>query len=212
MRSRIRRYEGAGRTVTYDIPRCIHVAECVRRLPEVFDPEARPWIRPGRAGADELAETVAACPTGALGLEREGEAEPTPGENALRIEANGPLYVKGEIEVTRGGETLLRDTRVALCRCGDSANRPLCDGAHRERGFVDPGESSGGQPDSPGGPGAVRFTPAPDGPLLFRGPLTITDAKGNRRRARKGALCRCGATATTPLCDGTHQKIGFRAP
>ncbi|PSQ96202.1 MAG: CDGSH iron-sulfur domain-containing protein [Bacteroidetes bacterium SW_7_64_58] len=33
------------------------------------------------------------------------------------------------------GDTLLTDTRMALCRCGRSGNKPLCDGSHAEIGF-----------------------------------------------------------------------------
>ena len=75
MKSRIRRYRGESVTVAYDIPRCIHAAVCVKRLPAVFDPARRPWILPDRADADELAETVAACPTGALQVERADGAD-----------------------------------------------------------------------------------------------------------------------------------------
>lgn len=28
---------------------------------------------------------------------------------------------------------------------------------------------------------------------------------------RPVALCRCGASATKPFCDGTHGKVAFRA-
>lgn len=212
MKSRIRRYEGNPGTVTYDIPRCIHVAECVRRLPAVFDPKRRPWILPARAGADELAETVAACPTGALHFERaDGAAEVTPPVNTATVQPNGPLYVAGAIEVAEGNEVTLRDTRVAFCRCGDSANTPLCDLAHAEAGFQNDGLLTGGPPESGGdASGPVRFTPVPNGPVRFQGPLVVTDAQGNRRTVTKGALCRCGHTKTTPFCDGSHKAAGFR--
>ena len=65
-----RQYDGDGIRVGYDARRCIHAAECVRGLPEVFDPERRPWIQPRGAAADRLAEVVMRCPSGALTFER----------------------------------------------------------------------------------------------------------------------------------------------
>jgi CDGSH-type Zn-finger protein len=58
------------------------------------------------------------------------------------------------------------------------------------------------------------MTVCPDGPILLRGPFTILDDAGRpvpRRRATV-ALCRCGASAIKPYCDGSHKAIGFTAP
>jgi len=49
---------------------CIHVRNCVRGLPQVFDPDARPWVIVDAASADQVAEAVLACPTGALHFRR----------------------------------------------------------------------------------------------------------------------------------------------
>ncbi|WP_029291347.1 CDGSH iron-sulfur domain-containing protein [Cellulomonas sp. HZM] len=57
-------------------------------------------------------------------------------------------------------------------------------------------------------------TACPDGPLLVRGDVELVDDRGEplpRRRATL-ALCRCGASAIKPFCDGTHRAIGFRTP
>ena len=49
---------------------------------------------------------------------------------------NGPLLVKGlETLCNSSGEKLEIGKVVAVCRCGGSANKPFCDGAHRNNGF-----------------------------------------------------------------------------
>jgi CDGSH-type Zn-finger protein len=49
-----------------------------------------------------------------------------------------------------------------------------------------------------------------NGPLLVQGPVDLTDGDGNPIEAKSQfALCRCGASAKKPFCDGTHSKIGF---
>ena len=54
----------------------------------------------------------------------------------------------------------------------------------------------------------------PDGPILVRGDVQIVDDAGVElpRRRSTVALCRCGASAIKPYCDGTHKAIGFTAP
>ena len=42
--SKLRYYTGEGIEVSYDAQRCIHVSQCLRGLPEVFDRARRPWI------------------------------------------------------------------------------------------------------------------------------------------------------------------------
>ena len=57
---------------------------------------------------------------------------------ALKIRAapNGPLLLDGSFEL-RSAEGVERTSgrKAALCRCGQSANKPFCDGAHKAAGF-----------------------------------------------------------------------------
>ncbi|WP_367126184.1 (4Fe-4S)-binding protein [Streptomyces phytohabitans] len=59
-------YEGRSVIVTFEAGRCRHAAVCVHGLPEVFDPGARPWVRPDAAEAERVVEVVRRCPSGAL--------------------------------------------------------------------------------------------------------------------------------------------------
>jgi CDGSH-type Zn-finger protein/uncharacterized Fe-S cluster protein YjdI len=49
---------------------------------------------------------------------------------------NGPLRMTGIVEVVSGtGHTVNRATQLFLCRCGQSANKPYCDGTHAKTDF-----------------------------------------------------------------------------
>lgn len=52
----------------------------------------------------------------------------------------------------------------------------------------------------------------PDGPILVRGDFDIVTPSGEPvpRQRQTVALCRCGASAIKPYCDGTHKLIKFR--
>ncbi|PYE49950.1 CDGSH iron-sulfur domain-containing protein [Deinococcus yavapaiensis] len=127
-------YEGNGVTVYYDARRCLHFAECVRGLPEVFDPSARPWIRAWLAEPSAVSEVVTRCPTGALHFTSQEGTELPESPTSITPLADGPLIVRGDFELRVPG-TPLRETRAALCRCGQSGNKPFCDGTHAKVGW-----------------------------------------------------------------------------
>ena len=53
-----------------------------------------------------------------------------------------------------------------------------------------------------------------NGPYLISGTASYLDSNGNRQTTGGAtiALCRCGASANKPFCDGKHRKIDFKAP
>jgi CDGSH-type Zn-finger protein/uncharacterized Fe-S cluster protein YjdI len=203
-------------TVSFDLKRCIHSKECVRGLPEVFDTEKRPWIQPDKSGPDRVAEVVMRCPTGALQFERRdgGAEEPAPHENIVALAANGPLYLRGDIEIRDSmGTVLLEDTRIALCRCGESGNKPFCDNSHKQANFRDAGvlgkNKLASEPATDSG--KLRIVPAVGGPLILNGEVEIRSADGDTAyRGTKTALCRCGHSGNKPFCDGSHAEVMWR--
>lgn len=120
---------------------CMHSARCVAGLPVVFQPGQRPWIKINAASADEIAAVITRCPSGALHFERldGGPQEEPDAEMTVTPRPNGPLYVRGRIRIVNArGELVREDSRMTLCRCGNSANKPFCDGSHRRVGFKAP--------------------------------------------------------------------------
>ena len=130
-----RAYSTDAITVEWYATRCIHSANCVRALPEVFDPKRRPWVDPTAGSADDISAAVLRCPTGALHFVRhDGGAQEAPDVPvSLTPIRNGPLYVRGDVEV-RGldGRSVRRDSRVSLCRCALSKAIPFCDNTCRK--------------------------------------------------------------------------------
>jgi CDGSH-type Zn-finger protein/uncharacterized Fe-S cluster protein YjdI len=209
-----KRYFSLSILVDYDAKRCIHAAECIRGLPAVFDTNRRPWILPSAAEPDAIAAVVQRCPSGALHFSRTdgGPAEAAPEDNTIVPRPRGPLYVRGRVQLRApDGRLLVEDTRLSLCRCGQSRNKPFCDNSHRAAGFADPGSVAGGG-DALGARGGLTITAQQDGPLLVEGALSINDVLGeNRYLTTRVELCRCGGSANKPFCDGTHESIGFRS-
>jgi CDGSH-type Zn-finger protein len=58
----------------------------------------------------------------------------------ITVRDDGPLRIEGDFEILDPqGKAfgLAGRTALALCRCGHSANKPFCDGAHKTKGFQD---------------------------------------------------------------------------
>jgi uncharacterized Fe-S cluster protein YjdI len=162
-----RDYVGPGITVHWDSERCIHSERCTTGAPTVFDRGARPWVDLRGADAAEVASVIDRCPSGALtytrtdgaphgrrgwradedpatALATDPEASAAAGDTSaasvtITPTRNGPLVVTGPVRLTRPDGTVDVAPRLVLCRCGQSGDKPRCDGSHARVGFVAPG-------------------------------------------------------------------------
>ncbi|PIQ63748.1 MAG: hypothetical protein COV99_01585 [Bacteroidetes bacterium CG12_big_fil_rev_8_21_14_0_65_60_17] len=73
--------------------------------------------------------------SGAVGQEGPG-LESEGGPLKVGRAPNGPLLIGGNLSIrAASGQVRWKGTKVALCRCGHSQNKPFCDGAHRDANF-----------------------------------------------------------------------------
>ncbi|PWK77477.1 divergent 4Fe-4S mono-cluster protein [Lentzea atacamensis] len=126
---------------------CVHAAFCVGRtrpiakmLADTDDSDIR----------SDVMSRIDHCPSGSYSyaLHRGGDTVEVDLPQAISVleEENGQasaLWVSGRVPVHRS-DSRPQETRnrVTLCRCGHSANKPLCDGTHRKIGFRETGRRS----------------------------------------------------------------------
>jgi uncharacterized Fe-S cluster protein YjdI len=91
-----------------------------------------------RPGFREIAiEEAANCPSGRLVVwdKHDNPIEPDYEPSIVITEHEdglpGPLWIRGEVEIESvDGIIYEKRNHVTLCRCGESLNKPLCDGSH----------------------------------------------------------------------------------
>lgn len=134
----VKEYANGDFTVVWKPKKCIHAEICVKTLPKVYDPKAKPWINPENATVEELKSQIDKCPSGALTYKTKGEVNMKETNiTECNIVENGPLLVSGDLKVTLVDGTIETKKRsTAFCRCGASANKPYCDGSHNAVNFV----------------------------------------------------------------------------
>jgi len=136
---RVKNYPGRDITIHDNRGVCAHDTSCTTLLPAVFDISKRPWINPDGASVKEIIETVEKCPSGALsytiGSRRYQDLERKP---AITAAKNGPLHLTGGIRMKDDQQNRPESKEhCTLCRCGESENKPFCDGTHRDINFDD---------------------------------------------------------------------------
>jgi CDGSH-type Zn-finger protein len=137
---RLDTYESVDITVLDNRGTCCHFGNCTDHLPSVFHAAGEPFVTPQGAAADDIVAIVRACPSGALGFVRDGVAYTgEEREPEIYVAANASYYVRGSIELE--GEPMNQGAsreHYTLCRCGQSKNKPFCDGTHWWIKFQDP--------------------------------------------------------------------------
>ena len=63
------KYSNDDITIIWKPELCTHSANCVKQLPKVYNPRARPWLTIENATTEELKKQIATCPSRALSLE-----------------------------------------------------------------------------------------------------------------------------------------------
>jgi CDGSH-type Zn-finger protein/uncharacterized Fe-S cluster protein YjdI len=194
----------------FEAKRCIHSRHCVTELPNVFKANTPgKWIFAENAEAEILAGVARECPSGAIQYRRKdgGPEEPVPDVNIMRIRENGPYAFLGELEID--GRPL--GMRATLCRCGQSQNKPFCDGSHNTAKFVASGEPAKIDDTALNiRSGTLAIDRTQNGPLSIRGNVEICAGTGKVvLRTDEVRLCRCGHSKNKPVCDNSHVAANF---
>lgn len=132
-------YSNGEITIVWRPDLCIHATNCWRGLPQVFRPKDKPWINVEEASSDIIIDQVSKCPSGALSFFRNSDvqiaSEPITYDQ-INLAKDGPYILQGNYKIIdEAGNETLKSGKLALCRCGVSANKPFCDGSHKNSGF-----------------------------------------------------------------------------
>ncbi len=143
-------YVGQQVTILDNRGTCQHSGYCTDRLATVFHLGEEPFVTPSGGRMDEIIHAVRDCPSGALSYAIDGrEAREqvdydNQREPEIAVSKDGPYRITGGITLLdHKGDHEHRNQgasreHYALCRCGQSQNKPFCSGMHWYVEFLDP--------------------------------------------------------------------------
>jgi len=144
----VKEYSNGEVTIFWNPELCIHSANCLIGLPDVFNNRKKPWINIHGAGSKEIMKVVDRCPSRALTYLKSAKLVTSkPRKSAkkkvryarVQILKDGPILISGNfiIRDPRKKKVRIENEITALCRCGSTGKRPFCDGSHHSAGFKD---------------------------------------------------------------------------
>ena len=129
----------------------------------------------------------------------------------ITLSRDGPYLVTIDYLTNSKGERIEARHGVALCRCGASAKKPICDGSHIRIGFSDARRQVGVvEYRGPSHVHAPSIHVARNGPYAVEGVDLETENWSEGASRERFKLCRCGGSKNKPFCDGTHRSINFQ--
>jgi methylamine---glutamate N-methyltransferase subunit C len=132
-------YKGSEITIHDDRGICSHVGFCTDGLPKVFRMGVEPWIDPDAEPVKKIIETIRKCPSGALSYSIDGvKYDKYHDKPEIKVNEDGAYFVRGFIDLNDDDKPNSLE-HYALCRCGNSKNKPFCDGQHWYTKFKDDG-------------------------------------------------------------------------
>ena len=75
MKDIIKKYSNGTITVVWQPSKCVHSRICFNGLPQVFDPNVRPWVNINGAETDQILDQVRQCPSEALSYYQNSKAD-----------------------------------------------------------------------------------------------------------------------------------------
>lgn len=80
MNEKVKTYSNGEITIVWEPGKCTHSGMCVKSLPQVYNPQAKPWIKIENATTEQLKEQLSKCPSGALSYFPNSDSK-SPGNN-----------------------------------------------------------------------------------------------------------------------------------
>ena len=215
---------------------CQHSGLCSDRVPTAFRTGAEPFVAPSGGRLDELVRAVRDCPSGALSLGFDGPDDKHEArdladwhgtrERAIEVTQDGPYRVTGAIPLTdTAGADVPRAAgssreHFALCRCGQSQNKPFCSGMHWYVDFRDPARpadpdpvrvgrrAARADPDDPAAVREARASRRPARPAVRQHGPGSPAARGRRHRRRLRRPRRAAGTGPAGHVRGAARPLG----
>lgn len=130
-------YEGNEITIYDNRNICSHAGYCTTELPAVFSYD-HPWINPNGDAVEKIIAICNKCPSGALSYSLKGGERNFGREYDAAIirvvgrQYQGPYVITGSVTIEGQIERFPEaPAKMTLCRCGQSKNKPYCNGDHR---------------------------------------------------------------------------------